>query len=107
MTVSAQLEVGNADLGVPLPMSGLAAVVLAPLELEHVDLGGLGLAHHLRRNRGASDERGSRPDGLTVGGEQYLVEGDLGAGRGVHQRYPQGLALFRPELLAEGPKDRV
>ena len=36
---SAQLDVGDADLGVALPMSGFPAIVLPPLKLEYVDLG--------------------------------------------------------------------
>src|SRR5688572_33242085 len=51
MPASAELQVGNADLGVLLPMSGLAAVILPPLELEHVDLGLLPLAHRSEERR--------------------------------------------------------
>src|SRR5687768_8887547 len=102
MPASAQLQVGDADLGELLPMSGLAAVILPPLEFEHVDLGFLPLAHDFGRHRRALHQRSSGLDGLAVGGEQDLVEGHLGAGGRVHERQPEGLALFRPELLAEG-----
>src|SRR4051812_15662468 len=72
---SAERDVGDADLGVLLPMPGLAAIVLPPLELEDVDLGLLAPAHHLRHDLRASDERCPRANGFAVGREQHLVEG--------------------------------
>src|SRR3954470_15172067 len=73
---SAERDVGNADFGVLLPMSGLAAVVLAPLELEHVDLTFFPLPHDFRDHLGARDERRAGPDRLTVRRQQDLVERD-------------------------------
>src|SRR5712691_4441867 len=107
MVASAQRQVGDADLGVALPMPGLATVVLPPLELEHVDLGLLALPHHLGLDLGAGHQRRAGPDGVTIRREQHLVEGDLGACRGLHQGETQRLALLRPELLSGGSKNRV
>src|SRR5215210_7381994 len=66
MVASAQRQVGDTDFGVALPMPGLAAVVLPPLELEHVDLGFLTLADYLGLDRGAGHQRCPSPDGVTV-----------------------------------------
>src|SRR5215211_6064734 len=107
MCASAEGDVGNADLGELLPMPGLAAVVLPPLELEHVDLGLLAHAHDFGDDLGARHEGGAGADGLAVGGEQHLVERDLGARLGVHEGEADRLALFGPELLAQGPENRV
>src|SRR4051812_44300550 len=63
MVTSAQRQVGDADFGVALPMSGLAAIILAPLELEHVDLGLLALPHNLGLDLGPGHERCARADG--------------------------------------------
>src|SRR5215213_2638182 len=104
---SAELQVGDADLGVTLPMSGLPAIVLPPLELEYVDLGFLARADHFTGDLGALDQRCAGLDGLTVGREQDLVEGDLGPRFRFHQREAEGLALFGLELFATGADDRV
>src|SRR5688500_6522889 len=88
-------------------MSGLAAIVLPPLELEDVDLGLLALAHDLGLHRSTLEERGAGLDRLAVGGEEDLVEGHLGARRGIHERQAKGLTLLRAVLLAEGSEDRV
>src|SRR5215217_7300780 len=72
---STQLDVGDADLGIALPMSGLPAVVLPPLELEYVDLGLLALADHLTGDLGPLHQRSPGLDGLAIGREQNLVEG--------------------------------
>src|SRR6266545_6967790 len=107
MGASAERDVGDADLGELLPMSGLAAVVLPPLELEHVDLGLFAHAHDLRFDLGARHERRAGANGLSVRGEQHLVERDLGARLGVHEGEADRLALLGPELLAQGPENRV
>src|SRR5687767_14256949 len=107
MESSAQLDVGNADLVVTLPVSGFPAVVLPPLELEHVDLGLLPFAHDLTGDLGSAHQRSAGLDGLAVGGEEHLVEGDLRAGFGAHQRELERLPLLCPELLSTGANDRV
>src|SRR5215208_6053736 len=107
MSASAQLDVGDADLGIPLPVPGLAAIVLPPLELEYVDLGLFALSDNLRQDLGAFDQGSTSVDGLAVGRQQDLVEGDLSSGLGAHERQPEGLPLLRPKLLPCGAKDRV
>src|SRR5947207_4271772 len=107
MVASAEGDVGDADLSELLPMSGLPAVILPPLEFEHVDLGLLAHADDLGFHLGPGDERGARVDGLAVGGEQDLVEGDLGPRLGVEERQADRFALLGPELLARGPENRV
>src|SRR5690349_13345016 len=107
MGASAEGKVGDADLGVLLPMPGLPAIVLPALELEHVDLGFLAHADDFAHDFGAGHERRPGLDGLAVGAEEHLVEGDLGACLGVHERKPDRLAFFGPELLARGPENRV
>src|SRR6185295_1062255 len=107
MGASAERDVGDADLGELLPMSGLAAIVLAPLELDDVDLGLLAHPDDLRLHLGAGDERRAGADGLAVRAEEDFIEGDLGARLRLHQREANGLALFGPELLAQGPENRV
>src|SRR3954466_9886270 len=99
MSSSAQLEISDADLGVALPMSGLPAIILPPLELEHVDLGLLALAHDFAQHLGAFHQRCAGLDALPVRGEEHLVEGDLGARFGAHEREPEGLSLFGSELF--------
>src|SRR5262245_17473351 len=104
---SAEGDVGDADFGVLLPMPGLPTIVLPPLEPEHVDLGLLPHADRLGLDLGSGHQRGTRADGLPIRGEQDLVEGNLGARLGLHQRKPDRLALLGPELLAQGPENRV
>src|SRR5689334_1706877 len=107
MGASAEGKVGDADLGVLLPMPGLSAVVLPPLELEHVDLGLFTHADDLGHDLGTGHQWRPGLDGLPVGAQQDFVEGDLGACLSVHERKPDRLAFFGPELLARGPENRV
>src|SRR5436309_11930245 len=107
MSASAELDIGDADLGIALPMSGLAAIILPPLELEHVDLGFLAVPYHLGQNLGPADQWRACLDGVPVRGEQYFIEGHFGPRCRVHERKPQGLALFCPKLLTQCPEDRV
>src|SRR6478672_11841003 len=104
---SAQLEVGDSDLGVALPMSGLPAIVLSPLELEYVDLGLLAFAHNLSDNLGPLHQRGAGLDRLSIGREEHLIESDLRAGLRAEEREPEGLPLLGFELFATGADDRV
>src|SRR5688572_20228983 len=94
MSASTQLQIGDADLGIPLPVPGLAAVVLPPLELEDVDLGLLPLPHDLSLHRGSLDQGRAGLDRLAVGREEDFVEGHLGTRGRFHQRQPEGLALL-------------
>src|SRR4051812_32038429 len=77
MFPSTQLEVGDADLGIPLPVSGLPAVVLPPLELEYVDLGAFPGPDHLGQYLGALDQWVAGLDSLPIGREEHFLEGDL------------------------------
>src|SRR5690625_5305140 len=43
-------DFGNPDFSVGLPMTEAAAIILASLELDHVDLGGAALGRHLARS---------------------------------------------------------
>src|SRR5687768_10683809 len=99
MSSSARLDVGDANLGKPLPVSGLPAVVFPPLELEYVDLGLFAVSDHLAHDLCALHQRGAGLDGLAIGREEHLVKGDLGSRLRVHEREPYGLPLFRLELL--------
>src|SRR5919112_3928359 len=90
---SAQLDVGDADFGVALPMSGFPAVVLPPLELEYVNLRLFALPDDLAGHLGPLHQRRARLDGLPVGREEHFLEGDLRAGLGLHQWEPERLAL--------------
>src|SRR4026209_900250 len=76
MGASAERDVGDADFGELLPMSGLAPVVLPPLELKHVDLGLFAHPDDLRYDLGARYERRAGANGLSVRGEQDLIERD-------------------------------
>src|SRR6185436_2929420 len=107
ISASAELEVRDTDFSEVLPMSGLAAIILPPLELEDIDLGLFALAHDLGGHRGSLHQRRSRANRLTVRGEEHLVERELGAGLGVEARKPESLSLFGAELLARGPEDGV
>src|SRR6478752_10804986 len=53
----------------------LAAVVLAPLFLEHDDLVAAGLLHHLGSDKGASDQRAARPRAVAAK-QQHLAKLD-------------------------------
>src|SRR5690348_10286086 len=107
MGASAESEIGDADFGVLLPMPGLPAIVLPPLELEDVDLGFLAHADDLGHDLGSRHQRCSSLDRLAVGAQQDLVEGDRGSCLGVHEGEPDRLAFFGPELLTRGPENRV
>src|SRR5512138_302596 len=72
MSASAERDVGDADLGVLLPMPGLPPVVLPALELEHVDLGLLAVADDFGLDLGARHQRRAGPDRLTIAGKEDL-----------------------------------
>src|SRR5687768_12653584 len=107
MTASADLHVGNLHFGELLAVAGLPAVVLAALELEDVDLLFLAVAHDLADDGCALHERRAGANGVAVRRKQHLVEGHLLARFLVHEREPERLPLFGPELLAERPEDCV
>src|ERR1043165_4449179 len=104
---SAERQRSDLDIGVLLPMTGLAAIALPPLELEDVELLALGVTDDLGLDLGALHRRRAGLDRGAIGREQDLVEDDLVARLLVHQRETEGLALFGPELLAERTEDRV
>ena len=88
-------------------MPRLAGIILAALELEYVDLLLLAVPDDFDLDTRALHERHARGDGITIGRQEHLVEGDLGARLDVHERKTKGLALFGTELLAEGFEDGV
>src|SRR5688572_342373 len=104
---SAERQAGDAHIGVLLPMAGLAAIALPPLELEDVELLALGVADDFDLDLGALHGRRAGLDRGPVGREQDLIENDLVARLLVHQREAKGLSLFSPELLSERTEDRV
>ena len=101
------LDVGDADLGELLPMARLAAIVLPALELEDVDLLFLAVPTTSAVTLAPLTSGVPALIVVAVGGEQHLVERDLGAGLGVHEGKADGLALLRAELLAQRLENRV
>src|SRR5688500_1252504 len=104
---SPYLDAGNPDVGELGAVPGLPPDVLAALEPEHVDLLSLDLTQHLGRHLGALDQRSPRRNGVAVGGEQHLVEGDGRARLDLHAGEANGLPFLRSELLALGSKNGV
>src|SRR5687768_2922434 len=77
------------DFGVVLAVPHRLAIVLAPAHLENAYLLAASVPDHLRRHRGAADERRAHGERLAVGEQQHLVEDNLGPDVGGYLFYFQ------------------
>src|SRR4026209_2139366 len=103
----AELDTGNPHIGELGAMSGLPAIVLPPLELEHVDLLALGFPDHLAGHGRPLHDRRAGNHRISIRGQQHLVKRELRARLGLQTRQPKGLALLGFELLSLGSDDGV
>src|SRR5687767_3053890 len=93
--------------GVRLAVTFLAQVVLAAPELGDLDLVGLAVRLHGRRDAGTRHIRGADSHVRTLADQEDLVEFHGGARVGVEFLDPHDGALAHPVLLAPGGNDGV
>jgi hypothetical protein len=93
-------DVVDANLGVRLPMPLRFLVVLAPAQLEDLDLVAAPVRHDRGIDLGARDERGAHLDGIAGADQQHLAEGDLRADLAREGLDPDLLAGLHLVLLA-------
>src|SRR5437899_4589308 len=107
MLSSADLHVGNLDLGEVLPMPCFASVAAASSEPEDPNLLALAVPHHFGGHFGAFDFGGSRLDGLAITREEHLIERDFVPWLRSEQRDLDRHTGLGAELAATGGEDCV
>src|SRR6201993_3209803 len=86
MDASADLHVGDFDLGEILPVPTMAAVAGAAREPEDPDLLILAVPHHFGRDLGTLDVWLAALHVLTVARDQHVIERDFVPRLGIEQR---------------------
>src|SRR6266566_6358266 len=104
---SADLHVGDLDLGEILPVPSVTAIARAAREPEDPNLLALAVPHDLGRDLRALHLRRAGRDMLAVARDEHVVERDLVARLRVEQRHLDGDSGLGPELGATGGEDRV
>src|SRR6186997_3205567 len=100
-------ESGEANLGVPLPMTVFTPVPLPAFLLEHDDLVGAAVLDDFAFHRLAFDQRYPHDGAVAVGPQQNFAKGDLVADLGVHLGDAKNGIRGGLELLAVDFQDRV
>src|SRR3712207_1394445 len=106
-SVSAEIDVVDADFGKALPVPLLAGVVLPALELEDDDLLAAAVPHDLADDPRPVDLGRARLHRVAVGAEQHVGELDLAALVPAQRRELVCLTRLDTELPPAGPDDRV
>src|SRR6266571_4961416 len=107
MRPSADLHVGDLDLGEVLPVPAVAAIAGAAREPENPDLLALAVPHDLGRDLGALHFRGAGLDVLAVARHENVVERDLVARLRIEQRDLDRDSRLGPELGTTGRENGV
>src|SRR3989442_13684850 len=107
MLSSADLHVGDLDLGEVLPVPSVAAIPGAARKPENPDLLVLAVPHDLGGDLGALHVRRAALDLLAVARDEHVIERYLVPRLGIEQRELDRHARFGGALTTTGGKDCV